>query len=989
MDQILFLVALVHILYCPYTKVEESFNLQATHDILFHGFNITEYDHHEFPGVVPRTFLGPLFISVLSSPVVLIIHTLGLSKFLAQYVVRAALGLCVLGAFRVLRKTLQEEFGAPFSFWFVAITVTQYHFMYYLSRPLPNIMVLPLALLALHFWIKQWHSYFIYFSAAAIIIFRAELALFLGLLLLSDLLFRKVSVMSVLKSAVPAGLIFLTLTIVVDSLFWQRLVWPEGEVLFFNTVLNRSHEWGTSPFLWYFYSAIPRAMAWSVLLLPFGAYYEPRVLRMLIPVVIFVFLFSFLPHKELRFIIYIFPVLNVVAASACNKIWQYRGKSVFHSFLAVGVFAHLVLNIVFTLFLLCIAGTNYPGGVAIARLHRLANEEKSVNVHIDVLSAQTGISRFTQINSHWRYNKTENLLPGGPEMLKFSYLLIEAKSKYSPNLKPYLKTHDLLESVEGFSQVALNYHSFPPLRIKTKPLIFILKRKDYIPSYDDVSEEILEEIEAPSLAEIEDLAPAEPELKVELDTMELTEPFFDVSTLDKYEDKIKETFVSLSVEKKVITVEEIPKPLNEESRDSCMLESCMTPLDKKEEKKSADEKIHILDSKDKELLEDEHYSESKSEGIEDEKTHWTESEELQVEIETETETEIQLEIGEPNESEIFKYKEEAQIVDSKVISSVDEAQSSIFSRDAGNVEHCVIGSEQCAEQTPSVVENLVHNANEEQVVQEKSKKSKGKKLKKKKIIKELVSERESVEDEIQKAEMENVKEFENKKELEENVTPVEDKKELEENVTPVEDKSKLNLQLLNEEPLQVSEIIQSIIVEPPSGIEISKEMPKKESKKKKRSQKYLKAQSRDLKREQSFDTETAETIVSTDEGTATEESTDFKNKESDSSVLDVNKDSLGDSFPQTLEMDNSHNMEDDKNLKLEIISENKDVKEQIVAKEKTLKKTKTKKKKGKSEIEKPDIELPVEVRNNYMEKKSDYDKTEELVVSGKDPNNTQ
>ncbi|GLH10982.1 Mannosyltransferase [Gryllus bimaculatus] len=246
MDQILFLVALVHILYCPYTKVEESFNLQATHDILFHGFNITEYDHHEFPGVVPRTFLGPLFISVLSSPVVLIIHTLGLSKFLAQYVVRAALGLCVLGAFRVLRKTLQEEFGAPFSFWFVAITVTQYHFMYYLSRPLPNIMVLPLALLALHFWIKQWHSYFIYFSAAAIIIFRAELALFLGLLLLSDLLFRKVSVMSVLKSAVPAGLIFLTLTIVVDSLFWQRLVWPEGEVLFFNTVLNRSHEWGVS-----------------------------------------------------------------------------------------------------------------------------------------------------------------------------------------------------------------------------------------------------------------------------------------------------------------------------------------------------------------------------------------------------------------------------------------------------------------------------------------------------------------------------------------------------------------------------------------------------------------------------------------------------------------------------------------------------------------------------------------------------------------------
>lgn len=34
-DVILFSLMVLHILTCPYTKVEESFNVQATHDIIF------------------------------------------------------------------------------------------------------------------------------------------------------------------------------------------------------------------------------------------------------------------------------------------------------------------------------------------------------------------------------------------------------------------------------------------------------------------------------------------------------------------------------------------------------------------------------------------------------------------------------------------------------------------------------------------------------------------------------------------------------------------------------------------------------------------------------------------------------------------------------------------------------------------------------------------------------------------------------------------
>ncbi|XP_050354124.1 dol-P-Man:Man(7)GlcNAc(2)-PP-Dol alpha-1,6-mannosyltransferase [Nymphalis io] len=477
MVELLYIVTSLHVLLCPFTKVEESFNIQAFHDILYHRLNLSEYDHNEFPGVVPRTFIGPLVISSLCSPVAFLFHLLSINKFWMQYVVRLSLALTVIAAWNRLRNALKKQFGNTLAWWFTLVSVTQYHFMFYMSRPLPNIMTLPLVLLALEGWLLGKHKQFIISAGAAIIIFRSELAMLFGLYLIVDLYFKKIDVTALLKIVIPAGITLITLTVVVDTIFWRRLVWPEAEVFWFNTILNKSSDWGTAPFLWYFYSALPRGLGPSIVLVPIGLYLERRLVPIVLPALIYILLFSFLPHKELRFIIYVFPLLNISSAAVCSYIFIRRTKSPIYELFFWGTVVIIACNVIFSVALAMVAMTNYPGGVAITRFHKLLKNEPYVHVHISNLAAQTGVTRFTQLHDHWTYSKNESLNVN--QLQEFTHLIFEAKSKYSSNLKAFSQTHVILDSVESFSQITVTYKLFPPIKIKTKPAIFILERKNF------------------------------------------------------------------------------------------------------------------------------------------------------------------------------------------------------------------------------------------------------------------------------------------------------------------------------------------------------------------------------------------------------------------------------------------------------------------------------------------------------------------------------
>jgi alpha-1,6-mannosyltransferase len=80
--------------------------------------------------------------------------------------------------------------------------------------------------------------------ALAAVIFRSDVFVLIGPIALVTVVTKQISIF---KGAI-VGIFFMVLgvalSVLVDSFYWGRIVWPEGEVFYFNTILNKSSEWG-------------------------------------------------------------------------------------------------------------------------------------------------------------------------------------------------------------------------------------------------------------------------------------------------------------------------------------------------------------------------------------------------------------------------------------------------------------------------------------------------------------------------------------------------------------------------------------------------------------------------------------------------------------------------------------------------------------------------------------------------------------------------
>ncbi|KAF9988165.1 dolichyl-P-Man:Man(7)GlcNAc(2)-PP-dolichol alpha-1,6-mannosyltransferase [Modicella reniformis] len=309
------------------------------------------------------------------------------------------------------------------------VSSVQFHWLFYAGRTLPNTFALTIVNVAYSYWMQASSPgssqsitrreterqllRMIDCLVVATVVFRSEILLLLGPIVLLELSMVRIHLVQVILEGLKAGLASLAIALAVDSWFWQQpWMWAEGYVFWFNAVKGNSIAWGVSPWHTYFSTLLPKL---SGIALP----------------------------------------LALVAVATEQRFRSLKRKSKAYRLLAVILFAALGLTFFVSIARSLISSYNYPGGQALQRLHELElNNFSAAMVHIDGAAAETGCSRFGEVasassltasSSPWTYSKDESH-ENHKDYLQYTHLLTS---------QPEFHKHDfvILEQIDGFAGV--------------------------------------------------------------------------------------------------------------------------------------------------------------------------------------------------------------------------------------------------------------------------------------------------------------------------------------------------------------------------------------------------------------------------------------------------------------------------------------------------------------------------------------------------------
>lgn len=502
-DPLVLLFVSAFIFIAPFTKVEESFNTQAVHDLIHYGLDVSKFDHVLFPGPVPRTFIGSLLLTAITKPVLRFIPKT-FTKLDGQLISRGMLGtvnaLFIVYlkdcAFKALKRTFAEPVKVkkskksssstvavttynPWSFglWFILFQIAQFHVPFYASRCLPNTMVLPLTNYAFGQLFLQNYSTAITVLSFAAVVFRIELIALVFAVAVALSMYSRITSPQLIKAGMKGAIFGAILSGVIDSYFWGRFTIPELESFLFNVVHGKSAEWGVEPYHAYFSKYLLAIfMPPHVLLLAILGYFQDPTKSLFkiagVASLLYVMILSLQPHKELRFIIYTAPVFTVLGAGGASILTSNFSKSFLCKLLVLCTLFLTLVSMSVSVVWGEVSSFNYPGGFAFNTLHELLLTKKIKNeiadedeivVHIDTAACMTGVTHFGEFTDllliKTIYDKTES--PSMEQWHQFDYLISDVSPKDNTGSKiPYIEGSEWIARAGAKGYAGLDLRAF-------------------------------------------------------------------------------------------------------------------------------------------------------------------------------------------------------------------------------------------------------------------------------------------------------------------------------------------------------------------------------------------------------------------------------------------------------------------------------------------------------------------------------------------------
>lgn len=452
LDLIFILTFSLVLVWSPYTKIEESFNLHAIHDSILIGLDdINNFDHNSFPGVVKRTSLGAIAVALpqiylqtstqrigqllctmrnvlikfIKSPSgspqnnELICQNTNLDILLTS---RFILGIYVTLALiyfknSIIQVSYRKSPNKRIAIIWQLMTYSLPHLLFYVSRTLPNVMALPTTLIGMGLFIKGDLPKSLMVLALSGVIFRFEILIFT--IILAGITY--ISKLSDLKSILTNFIIGLCmgcyLSYQIDSYFWSESTIPEIQSFIFNVINGESQNWGVEPFWAYWINYLPKIFITNGFLTPITVLifsivslistpwknkldrvnYDIGTITVLVwSALSFIAILSINGHKEWRFLIFTIPVLTLGGASLLDYIYI-KHKTIVKLLLVGGFILGLINSVLFTY----ISSWNYSGGEIVQKLNMRVLDEGPqlgiVNIHWDVGTCGNGANLFCQL----------------------------------------------------------------------------------------------------------------------------------------------------------------------------------------------------------------------------------------------------------------------------------------------------------------------------------------------------------------------------------------------------------------------------------------------------------------------------------------------------------------------------------------------------------------------------------------------------------------